>query len=141
MSHFTHPFSHDRQMGHFLASFSFTPRADKGPGFHTKSFLFTQSCRNWGRCALEQFKGVLIDFKAPSPFVDLRQVYLSNLSLIHYLESLDGILPIFIVEIRHLIKANQLQSLSLKSLLNRLGEYEINLSNTGKNQRFFCSRK
>ena len=78
-------------------------------------------------------KGVLIDFKAPSLFADLWQVYLLDLSFIHYLESLDGILPIFIVEITHLIKANQRQSLSLKSLLNRLGEYEMNLSNSGKN--------
>ena len=78
-------------------------------------------------------KGVLIDFKAPLLFADLWQVYLLDLSFIHYLESLDGILPILIVEITHLIKANQLQSLSLKSLLNRLDEYEMNLSNTGEN--------
>ena len=57
------------------------------------------------------FKGVLIDFKAPLLFADLWQVYLLDLSFIHYLESLDGILPIFIVEITHLIKANQRQSL------------------------------
>ena len=79
------------------------------------------------------FKGVLIDFKAPLLLADLWQVYLLDLCFIHYLESLDGILPIFIVEITHLIKANQLESLSLKSLLNRLGEREINFSNTGKN--------
>ena len=78
-------------------------------------------------------KGVLIDFKAPLVFADIWQVYLLDLCFIYYLESLDGILPIFIVEITHLIKANQRQSLSLKSLLNRLGEYEMNLSNTGKN--------
>ena len=80
-----------------------------------------------------RIKGVLIDFKASSLFADLWQFYLLDICFIHYLESLDGILPIFIVEITHLIKANQRQSLFWKSLLNRLGEREMNLSNIGKN--------
>ena len=58
-----------------------------------------------------EIKGVLIDFKAPSLFADLWQGYVLDLSFVHYKESLDGILPIFIVEITHLIKAYQRQSL------------------------------
>ena len=77
------------------------------------------------------FKGVLIDFKYPLVLVDLSQVYLLETTNIDYLESSDEILPIFKVKITHLIKANQRQSLPWKSLFNRLGEGQINLSYTG----------
>ena len=52
-------------------------------------------------------KGVLIDFITPSVFVDLKQPYWLEFTVIDYLESSDEILPIFIVKITLLIKANQ----------------------------------
>ena len=49
----------------------------------------------------------------------------------YFLGSTDEFLPISVVVMTHLIKANQRQPLLGKRLFNRLGERLVNLSYTG----------
>ena len=73
-------------------------------------------------CDQNPLKGVLIDFIYHLLFVNLKQLFWLEFTVINYSESSDEFLLIFIVKITHLIKANQRKSLSWKSLFNRLCE-------------------